>query len=119
MTEAEARAAGHRELRLLRWPLAENDRAQAERRTEGLAKIVATPGGRVLGAGFLAPHAGEMLGAWTLAIAQGIKLSALAGMIVPYPTRSEAGKRAAGSFFVPKLFAAGTKRLVGWLAKLP
>jgi hypothetical protein len=40
-------------------------------------------------------------------------------MIVPYPTRSEAGKRAAGSFFVPKLFAAGTKRLVGWLAKLP
>ena len=119
MTEAEARAAGHTDLRILRWPLTENDRAQAERRTEGLAKIVATPGGKVLGAGFLAPHAGEMLGAWTLAIAQGIKLSALAGMIVPYPTRSEAGKRAAGSFFVPKLFAAGTKRLVGWLAKLP
>ena len=119
LTEAEARAAGHTDLRILRWPLAENDRAQAERRTEGLAKIVATPGGKVLGAGFLAPHAGEMLGAWTLAIAQGIKLSALAGMIVPYPTRSEAGKRAAGSFFVPKLFAAGTKRLVGWLAKLP
>lgn len=119
MTEAEARAAGHRELRILRWPLAENDRAQAERRIEGLAKIVATPGGKVLGAGFLAPHAGEMLGAWTLAIAQGIKLSALAGMIVPYPTRAEAGKRAAGSFFVPKLFAAGTKRLVGWLARLP
>jgi pyruvate/2-oxoglutarate dehydrogenase complex dihydrolipoamide dehydrogenase (E3) component len=119
MTEAEARAAGHRELRILRWPLAENDRAQAERRTEGLAKIVATPGGKVLGAGFLAPHAGEMLGAWTLAIAQGIKLSALAGMIVPYPTRAEAGKRAAGSFYAPKLFAAGTKRLVGWLARLP
>ena len=119
MTEAEARAAGHRELRILRWTLAENDRAQAERRTEGLAKIVATPGGKVLGAGFLAPHAGEMLGAWTLAIAQGIKLSALAGMIVPYPTRAEAGKRAAGSFFVPRLFAAGTKRLAGWLARLP
>ena len=60
-----------------------------------------------------------VLGAWTLAIAQGIKLSALAGMIVAYPTRAEAGKRAAGSFFVPKLFAAGTKRLLGWLAKLP
>lgn len=119
MTEAEARAAGHTDLRILRWPMAENDRAQAERRTEGLAKIVATPSGKVLGAGFLAPHAGEMLGAWTLAIAQGIKLSALAGMIVAYPTRAEAGKRAAGSFFVPKLFAAGTKRLVGWLAKLP
>ncbi|MBN8893193.1 MAG: FAD-dependent oxidoreductase, partial [Rhodospirillales bacterium] len=34
LTEAEARAAGH-DVRILRWPLAENDRAQAERRTEG------------------------------------------------------------------------------------
>jgi pyruvate/2-oxoglutarate dehydrogenase complex dihydrolipoamide dehydrogenase (E3) component len=119
MTEAAARAAGHRDLRILRWPLAENDRAQAERRVDGLAKIVATPGGRVLGAGFLAPHAGEMLGAWTLAISQGIRLSALAGMIVPYPTRAEVGKRAAGSFYAPKLFAAGTRRLVRWLARLP
>ena len=119
LTEAEARAAGHRDLHVLRWPLAENDRAQAERQTAGLAKIVATGRGRVLGAGMAGPHAGEMLGAWTLAIAQGIKLSALAGMIVPYPTRAEALKRAAGSFFTPKLFAAGTKRLVRWLARLP
>jgi hypothetical protein len=45
--------------------------------------------------------------------------AALAGMIVPYPTRAEALKRAAGGFFTPKLFAAGTKRLVRWLARLP
>ncbi len=119
LTEAQARAAGHTALRILRWPLAENDRAQAERRTEGLVKIVATPKGRVLGAGILAPHAGEMIGTWTLAIGQGIKLSALAGMIVPYPTRAEATKRAAGSFFASRLFAPATKRLIGWLARLP
>ena len=119
LTEAQARAAGHTDLRILRWPLAENDRAQAERRTEGLVKIVATPKGRVLGAGILAPHAGEMIGTWTLAISQGIKLATLAGMIVPYPTRAEAAKRAAGSFFTPRLFAPLTKRLVGWLARLP
>ena len=65
LTEAEARAAGH-EVRMLRWPLAENDRAQAERRTEGLVKLVTTRRGRVLGAGILAPHAGEMIGLWTL-----------------------------------------------------
>ena len=119
LTEAQARAAGHTKLRILRWPLAENDRAQAERRTEGLVKIVATPKGRVLGAGILAPHAGEMIGTWTLAISQGIRLSALAGMIVPYPTRAEAAKRAAGSFFASRLFAPATKRLIGWLARLP
>jgi pyruvate/2-oxoglutarate dehydrogenase complex dihydrolipoamide dehydrogenase (E3) component len=119
MTEADAKAAGHDDLRILRWPLAENDRAQAERRTGGLVKIVATPQGRVLGAGILAPHAGEMLGTWTVAIAQGVKLSALAGMIVPYPTLAEAGKRAAGSFFMARLFSDGTRRLVRWLARLP
>jgi pyruvate/2-oxoglutarate dehydrogenase complex dihydrolipoamide dehydrogenase (E3) component len=118
LTEPEARAAGHA-VRTLRWPMAENDRAQAERRTDGLAKLVVTPGGRVLGAGILAPHAGEMIGAWTLAIARRIKLSALAGMIVPYPTLAEAGKRAAGTFYAPRLFAAGTRRLVHLLSRLP
>ena len=119
LTEAEARAAGHTDLRILRWPLAENDRAQAERRTEGLVKLIATPKGRLLGAGILAPHAGEMIGTYTLVITQGIKLAALAGMIVPYPTRAEAAKRAAGSFFTARLFSAATRRLVAWLARLP
>ncbi|MCC6720170.1 MAG: FAD-dependent oxidoreductase [Acetobacteraceae bacterium] len=119
MTEAEARAAGHTRLRILRWPLADNDRAQAERRTDGLVKIVATAKGRVLGAGILAPHAGEMVGAWTLAISQRIGLATLAGMIVPYPTRAEAARRAAGGFFTARLFSAATRRLVRWLARLP
>jgi pyruvate/2-oxoglutarate dehydrogenase complex dihydrolipoamide dehydrogenase (E3) component len=118
LTEPEARAAGHA-VRTLRWPMTENDRAQAERRTDGFAKLVVTPRGRVLGAGILAPHAGEMIGAWTLAIAQRIKLSVLAGMIVPYPTLAEAGKRAAGTFYTPRLFSAGTQRLVRLLSRLP
>ena len=118
LTEAEARAAGHA-VRILRWPLAENDRAQAERRPDGLVKLVVTPRGRVLGAGILAPHAGEMIGLWTLAIAQRTRLSAVAGLIVPYPTLAEAGKRAAGSFYMDRLFAPATKRLVRLLARLP
>jgi len=118
LTEDEARAAGH-DIRILRWPLAENDRAQAERRPHGLAKLVVTAKGRVLGAGILAPHAGEMIGAWTLAITQKIPLSAMAGMIVPYPTLAEAPKRAAGGFFTARLFSAATKRLVALLARLP
>jgi pyruvate/2-oxoglutarate dehydrogenase complex dihydrolipoamide dehydrogenase (E3) component len=118
LTEAEARAAGH-DIRILRWPLADNDRAQAERRVDGLVKLVASRRGAVLGAGILAPHAGEMIGMWALAIQQRIPLSALAGLILPYPTRAEAGKRAAGQFFAPRLFAPMTQRLVRWLARLP
>ncbi len=118
LTETEARAAGHA-VRVLRWPLAENDRAQAERRPAGLVKLVTTPRGRVLGAGILAPHAGEMIGMWTLAITQQTPLAALAGLIVPYPTLAEAGKRAAGTFFLARLFGAATKRAVRLLAWLP
>lgn len=117
MTEEEARAAGHRDLAILRWPLAENDRAVAEGSTRGLVKLVATRRGRILGAGILAPHAGEMIGMWGLAIATGAKLATVAGMIAPYPTLSEAGKRAAGQAFVPKLFAPLTKRIVGFLRR--
>lgn len=117
MTEAEARAAGHT-IRILRWPLADNDRATAERDTAGLVKLIVT-GDRVLGAGILAPSAGEMIGLWALAIAQRTKPSALASLMLPYPTRSEAAKRAVASFFAPRLFAPRTKSLVRLLARLP
>jgi pyruvate/2-oxoglutarate dehydrogenase complex dihydrolipoamide dehydrogenase (E3) component len=117
MTEAEARAAGHR-LHVLRWPLAENDRAQTERDPTGLVKLVVARG-RVLGAGILAPQAGEMISAWTLAIARRVSLAALAGLAVPYPTRSEAGVRAAGSFYLDRLFSPTSKRLAALLTRLP
>ena len=117
LTEAEAREAGHR-VTLLRAPLADNDRAVAEGDSQGLVKLVVS-GNRVVGAGILAPHAGEMIGQWTLAISQRVKLTALAGLIAPYPTRAEAGKRALSSFFAPRLFAARTKSLVRVLIRLP
>jgi pyruvate/2-oxoglutarate dehydrogenase complex dihydrolipoamide dehydrogenase (E3) component len=117
MTVAEAEAAGHK-IRILRWPLSENDRSVAERDEDGLVKLVVS-GNRVIGAGILAPSAGEMIGQWSLAIARKIPLSALAGLIAPYPTRSEAGKRAAGSFFTERLFSERTKKLVRLLGRLP
>ena len=89
-----------------------------KRDTPGLVKLVVA-GSRVIGAGILAPNAGEMIGLWTLAIAQRVKLAMLASLIVPYPTRSEAGKRAAANFFAPRLFAPRTKALVRLLARLP
>jgi pyruvate/2-oxoglutarate dehydrogenase complex dihydrolipoamide dehydrogenase (E3) component len=117
LTEREAQAAAMK-VQVLRWPLAENDRAVAERDTAGLVKLVVS-GGRVVGAGILAPQAGEMISLWGLAITRRTRLSALAGLIVPYPTRSEAAKRAAASFFAARLFSARTKALVRVLRLLP
>jgi pyruvate/2-oxoglutarate dehydrogenase complex dihydrolipoamide dehydrogenase (E3) component len=119
MTEAEAREAGHNDLRILRWPLSENDRAVAEGRPEGLVKLVAAPRGQLLGASVLGARAGDMAGMFGLMIGRKLPLSALAGMVLPYPTLAEAGKRAAGEFFTPKLLSPFTKRLAGLLKRLP
>ncbi len=114
--EEEARKQG-KEIRILRWPFAENDRARAERNTTGLVKVITDKRGRILGCSILGAHAGELIHPWTLAISQGMKIGAMAGVVAPYPTLSEAGKRAAGSFYTEKLFGRGTKRLVNFLLK--
>jgi pyruvate/2-oxoglutarate dehydrogenase complex dihydrolipoamide dehydrogenase (E3) component len=99
-------------------PFAENDRARAERAAEGLVKVVTTGRGRILGAGIAGSGAGELILPWTLAIASGMTVGSLAGVIVPYPTMSEASKRAAGRFFEPSLFGPGVRRLVRLLSRL-
>ena len=116
ITEADAGKAG-RDIRVLRWSFEENDRAQAERRSEGMVKVVTTPKGLILGATIVGLHAGELIQPWVLAINQGMKIGAMAGMIAPYPTLSEVNKRIAGSFYTEKLFSSTTKRLVRFLLK--
>ena len=70
LSESEAKAR-HREIRIARWSFHENDRAQAERLTDGLVKVIATPRGRVLGVSILGARAGELIQLWGLAIQQG------------------------------------------------
>jgi len=116
MSEADAIEAG-REHRVLRWQFEENDRAQAEKRTEGMIKVITTPKGLILGASIVGIHAGELIQPWILAISQKLKIGAMASMIAPYPTLSEANKRIAGSFYTDKLFSATTKRVVRFLLR--
>ena len=75
--------------------------------------------GRILGAAIAAPHAGELIQPWCLAIAKRLKISSLAGFVPPYPTLGEASKRAAGSYFTEALFGPRTRWLVRLLSRLP
>ena len=113
--EQARRQAG--DIRVLRWPFAENDRARAEGDIDGLIKVITTPKGRILGAGIVGPHAGELIQTWVLAIGRGIKIGAVAQMIAPYPTLGEVNKRAAGSFYTASLFGERTRKMVRFLAK--
>ena len=82
-----------------------------------MIKAITTKRGRVLGASIVGAHAGELIQPWVLAIGKGLKVGDFANMIVPYPTRGEVGKRAAGSFYAPSLFSEKTRRIVRFLAR--
>jgi pyruvate/2-oxoglutarate dehydrogenase complex dihydrolipoamide dehydrogenase (E3) component len=111
LTERQARES-HGDIRVLRYPFAENDRAQSERRTSGQVKVITTRRGDILGASLVGAHAGELLQPWVLAIGQRLKIKALAQMIAPYPTLGEVNKRVAGSFYTPTLFGPRMKQVV-------
>ncbi|MGB1999724.1 MAG: dihydrolipoyl dehydrogenase family protein [Candidatus Puniceispirillaceae bacterium] len=116
--DAASAAWGAANIRTQSVSLAGNDRAVAERRTEGMVKIVTHRNGRILGATILAPQAGEMILAWSLAIGTRRKVASMASVIAPYPTFGDAGKRAAGQFFTAALFSRRTRAIVRWLLRL-
>ena len=115
MTEAQARAQGYKKLRIMRWPYHDNDRAVAEHLTHGHVKVVATPKGKILGVTIVGAQAGELVTPWTLAIAQKLNIRIMTGIVLPYPTLSEIGKRAAIDFFTPSLTRPMLRRIIGWL----
>jgi pyruvate/2-oxoglutarate dehydrogenase complex dihydrolipoamide dehydrogenase (E3) component len=118
LTEAAARTAHGDKVTVLSLGFDASDRAQAEGRTEGLIKVMVV-GGRPIGATIAGPGAGEMIGLWSLAIANRLKMGAIAGMVLPYPTMGELSKRVAGAYFSPKLFDNPLiKRVVGLVQRL-
>jgi len=114
LTEAEARKQRYR-IRILRWPFHDNDRAQTERETRGHIKVVVDKKGKILGVTIVGAQAGELIATWILAIAQGMNIRALTGVVLPYPTLSEIGKRAAIDFFTPSLTRPLLRRIIAWL----
>jgi pyruvate/2-oxoglutarate dehydrogenase complex dihydrolipoamide dehydrogenase (E3) component len=117
LTEAQARAR-RRSIRILRRPVYDSDRAQADRQTAGHIKIVADRKGRILGVTIVCAHAGELISAWALAIAQGLDLRNFAEVVLPYPTLSELGKRAAFDFYLPRLTQPLLRRIIGFFRLL-
>ncbi len=113
LTEAEARVKHGGQLQVVRFDYDGNDRAIATGQTTGFVKVMVAKG-KPVGATIVGAQAGELIGTWALAIANGLKMGAVAAMVTPYPTLQEVNKRAAGAYFTPKLFENPTvKRVVG------
>lgn len=117
VSEAAAKAT-NRDIETARWPFHDNDRATATGETAGFVKLVAERG-RVIGTTIVGAHAGDLVAPWVVAVGQRLKVATMAGAVMPYPTLSEAGKRAAGAYFSPRLFSPRTRKLVRFLFDLP
>jgi pyruvate/2-oxoglutarate dehydrogenase complex dihydrolipoamide dehydrogenase (E3) component len=121
LTEAAAKAPDSKVTgaTAVSWQFTENDRAQAERDTQGFIKVVVAKNGKILGATIVGRHAGELLLPWVLAVQKGMSMRDMTGIIAPYPTRSEVSKRVAGAYFTPTLFSNRTRSVVRWMQWLP
>lgn len=103
LSEPQAREVHGDRLEVVRVDFAHNDRALAERRAVGFAKLMVVRG-RPVGVSIVGPQAGELISLWSLALANRMKMSRIAAMVAPYPSIGELNKRLAGAYFSPRLF---------------
>jgi len=117
LTEAEAKRRDPR-AKAVCAAMSGNDRARTERRTDGFAKLVIDGRGRLTGATIVAPHAGELIATYALALAGKVPLSTIASFVPAYPTLAEAGKRAAVDHFAARLDTPLVRRVLKVLKRL-
>jgi pyruvate/2-oxoglutarate dehydrogenase complex dihydrolipoamide dehydrogenase (E3) component len=113
LPEAQARAT-HRQIRVLRWPFAETERARIEDRHGGHVKLVTSRRGALLGADIVGAGAEELINLFTLAISKGMTASDIASIMVPYPALADAARRAAMTFRDSRLDAPLGRFLIEW-----
>ena len=111
LNEEQARER-YGDIRILRWPYSENDRAQTDRSAKGTVKVITRPNGRIVGASIVGRNASELIALWALAISQKHTVKSLTGTVLPYPTLSETAKRVAVTYYTPKLDSPWLKRLI-------
>jgi pyruvate/2-oxoglutarate dehydrogenase complex dihydrolipoamide dehydrogenase (E3) component len=119
LSEAAARARYGDDFKILRWSFAENDRARAERRTDGLVKLIVSKKGQILGCGIVGARAGEMISLFSYAIANKMKVGSLTKFIAPYPTMTEMARRVAIEFYGEKLSSPWIGRWLAMIRLLP
>jgi pyruvate/2-oxoglutarate dehydrogenase complex dihydrolipoamide dehydrogenase (E3) component len=94
--EATAAGAG---IQTITVALHEVDRAVLDGQEAGFLRVHVRRGsGRIMGATLVAEHAGDMIGEIVLAITAGIGLGKIGATVHPYPTQSEAFRKAADAW---------------------
>ena len=117
LNEEEARRRYGR-INALRWPYYENDRAQADRQTTGLVKVLVSRSGEIIGATIVGARASELIQCWALAISAGLKIKAMTAYIPPYPTYSQINRTAAFRYYATAPGNPVLRKIIALVAKL-
>lgn len=104
-------------LRVLTAEFSGNDRALAEGKGKGQVKLLANAKGQLVGASIVGPGAGEQIGLLALMISQKLKVGALLGVVLPYPTLNEAIRRAALTYYADAPKNPWVRRVLAILRK--
>jgi pyruvate/2-oxoglutarate dehydrogenase complex dihydrolipoamide dehydrogenase (E3) component len=96
-------------------PLEDVDRAVVESEDAGFAKILTAKGSdKILGATIVAPHAGDLLHEFVLAMKAKIGLGTIASTIHAYPTFAELARKAGDKYNKTRL-TPRAKKIFKWL----
>jgi pyruvate/2-oxoglutarate dehydrogenase complex dihydrolipoamide dehydrogenase (E3) component len=96
-------------------PLEDVDRAVVESEDAGFAKVLTAKGSdKILGATIVAPHSGELLHEFVLAMKSGIGLGTIASTIHAYPTFAELARKAGEKYNKTRL-TPRAKKVFSWL----
>lgn len=96
-------------------PLKDVDRAVVESEALGFAKILAAKGSdKILGGTIVAPHAGDLLHEFVLAMKARIGLGTIASTIHAYPTFAELARKAGDKYNKTRL-TPRAKKIFNWL----
>jgi pyruvate/2-oxoglutarate dehydrogenase complex dihydrolipoamide dehydrogenase (E3) component len=100
--------------RVYRFDFAELDRAVTDSATQGCAKLITSPRGKILGAAIVGAGTGELIHEYVLAMGRKLGVSDLAGTIHVYPTLAQINRRLAEQRLKAGLTPTA-KRWIRWI----
>ncbi len=119
MTQEQAEKA-HKQIRVIKFPWADIDRAQTEAETTGLIKLILNgKKDEIVGAHMVGAHAGELLGEMALAMQNNFTVENILDTIHAYPTLSTGIQQAAFEAYLTSEGTASNRKLIRTLLHLP
>lgn len=117
LTEEEAQEKYGEDLLTFKTKLADTDRFMAERKKEGLVKVLTTNRGKIVGAHAIGEGAGEWMQEVGTVQALNKKFQSISNVVHPYPAKNNVVSQTADLYWREKLFGSKWNDFIRWYVK--